>query len=63
MNATLETEANEACIGCHTHIGVNITWERATTLEFTAGHTEAGWSIGDFNATGTNTTTTSGGGY
>jgi len=56
----LEQGANEACIGCHTHIGVNITWERATTLAFTAGHTTAGWDITDFTAEGsvTNTTTT-----
>lgn len=57
--------ANEACIGCHTHVGVNITWSKATTLEFNAteqtladgSHT---WSITDFRATGTNITKTSG---
>jgi len=58
LNSTLEQGGNEACIGCHTHIGVNITWERATTLVFTAGHTTDGWDIGNFTAQGTNTTTT-----
>lgn len=64
MTSGLETGANEACIGCHTHTGVNITWIRATTLTFTADHDPVtGWVIGDFTAEGTNTTTTSGGGY
>jgi len=61
--AGLEQGANEACIACHTMIGTAITWDRATTLEFTAGHTAEGWTVGEFNATGTNTTETSGGGY
>jgi len=55
----LEEGGNEACIGCHTHIGVNITWERATTLTFVADHDPVtGWNITDFTAEGTNTTTT-----
>jgi len=62
--AGLEQGANEACIACHTMIGTNITWQRATTLVFTAGHDATGWTVGDF-AVGadTNHTTTSGGGY
>lgn len=57
--------ANEACIACHTHIMVNITWQRAVALEFnsTMGiNTTDGshvWNIGAYNATGTNITTTS----
>ncbi len=62
-DATLMEGANEACIGCHTHIGVNITWQRATTLSFTAGHDAGEWVLSDFTAEGTNETTTSGGGY
>jgi len=59
LNASLEQGGNEACIGCHTHIGVNITWKRATTLTFVADHDPAtGWNITDFTAQGTNTTTT-----
>jgi len=51
-------DANEACIACHTMIGTAITWERAITLEFTAGHDATGWVVGNFNATGVNSTTT-----
>jgi len=49
-NSTLQQGANEACIGCHTHVNVNITWERATMLAFTAGHTIDGWNVTDFAA-------------
>jgi hypothetical protein len=57
--------ANEACIACHTHIRVNITWSKATTLEFTATELTLPdgshyWNITNFNATGVNITTTSG---
>ncbi len=56
---------NEACLACHTHIAVNITWSKATTLEFGAtesvlpdgNHT---WTVGNFTATGVNITKTSG---
>lgn len=56
--------ANEACISCHTHIGVNITWTKATTIEFNASETvlsdgNHSWIVGNFNATGVNITTTS----
>jgi len=60
MNATLETEANEACIGCHSMVGTDITWIRATTLTFVADHDPVeGWVIDGFTAEGsvTNTTT------
>ncbi len=57
--------ANEACVGCHTHVRVNITWQKATTLGFNASesmlpggnHT---WVVDEFNATGVNITKTSG---
>ena len=57
--------ANEACISCHTHIIVNITWTKATTITFNSTETvlpdgNHSWIVGNFNATGTNVTTTSG---
>ena len=57
--------SNEACISCHTHIGVNITWTKATTIEFAASETvlsdgSHSWTVGSFNATGVNVTHTTG---
>jgi hypothetical protein len=62
--ARLLKGSNEACISCHTHVRVNITWERATSMEFSATENVVGgirtWVIGNFNATGSNVTKTSG---
>ena len=57
--------ANEACISCHTHIGVNITWTKATTIEFNSKEVVRPdgshyWNITQFNATGVNVTKTTG---
>ena len=57
--------ANEACISCHTHIGVNITWTKATTIEFDSEEVVLPdgshyWNVTNFNATGVNVTKTSG---
>lgn len=57
--------ANEACVSCHTHIAVNITWSRATTIEFNATENvlpdgNHSWIVGSFNATGVNITKTCG---
>jgi nitrate/TMAO reductase-like tetraheme cytochrome c subunit len=57
--------SNAACISCHTHIGVNITWSRATTIEFNATETvlptgNHSWIVGAFSATGVNITKTCG---
>ena len=48
--------SNEACISCHTHIAVDIHWEKAYKINFTAveqgttgKHT---WSIGNFTTEG-----------
>lgn len=64
IGAKLLKGANEACISCHTHVRVNITWERATSMGFNATETVVGgigtWNIGNFSATGSNITTTSG---
>ncbi|KAF5432805.1 hypothetical protein C5S36_07830 [Candidatus Methanophagaceae archaeon] len=49
--------ANEACIACHTRIGVNISWTKSTTLHFNANETHDGtWIIDDFTAHGQNET-------
>jgi hypothetical protein len=49
--------ANEACIACHTRIGVNITWTKREYLDFHASEDAAGnWSIPGFTAGGTNVT-------
>ena len=49
--------ANEACIACHTRIGVNITWTKNEYLEFTATEDGTGnWTIPGFTAGGTNIT-------
>ncbi|MGB3458135.1 MAG: hypothetical protein WBB08_02335 [Halobacteriota archaeon] len=45
--------ANEACIACHTRIGVNITWTKNKNLEFDASEDEMGeWTIPGFAAGG-----------
>ena len=45
--------ANEACIACHTRIGVNITWTKNKNLEFDATEDEMGeWTIPSFAAGG-----------
>ncbi len=55
----LMEDSNEACIACHTRVGVNITWTKNTVLEFTAGEDDLGnWTLTDFKATGDNVTNT-----
>jgi len=52
---------NSACIGCHTHAFVNITWNRAIGYELDANVSNAGWVVNFTGvSTSTNTTTTSG---
>ena len=64
INSKLLKGANEACISCHTHVRVNITWSRATYMEFSATENIIGgdrvWTVGNFGATGVNITKTSG---
>jgi len=49
--------ANEACLACHTRIGVNITWTKRVHLDFNATEDGAGnWSIPSFTAGGENVT-------
>ena len=53
--------ANEACVGCHTHVRVNITWTHPQDLSFDANEDEYGtWTIENFEGTGTVTVETSG---
>ncbi|NQE54054.1 hypothetical protein C5S29_10725 [ANME-1 cluster archaeon GoMg3.2] len=57
MNETLMEGANEACIACHTRIGVNITWTKNENLEFDASEDEMGeWTIPSFAAGGSDVT-------
>jgi hypothetical protein len=49
--------SNSACIACHTHVQVNITYSRPDTMVFTSTEgTTGNWSIGDITAIGTNVT-------
>jgi len=56
INGTLHEGANEACIACHTHTGVNITWIRATHLAFTWDNVDD-TIVGNFTAEGRKETT------
>ncbi|VVB96261.1 Cytochrome c7 c [uncultured archaeon] len=55
-------DANSACLGCHSHAGVNVTWRRSIGYEMTVNTSTAGKF--DVNVTGIsstmNVTTTSG---
>ncbi|MCK4731224.1 MAG: hypothetical protein KAT65_02090 [Methanophagales archaeon] len=57
INDTLMEDSNEACIACHTRVGVNISWTKNEYLEFTAGEDKFGnWTVEDFAAGGDNET-------
>lgn len=62
-NSNIMRNENAACIACHTHISVNITWTRNTTMNFNAiegtnnTHT---WIVTNFSVSGINTTHTTG---
>lgn len=43
---------NSACIGCHTGVGVNISWTRNTSITFIANKSNGDWVMSDMNATG-----------
>ena len=56
-NSSLMDGANEACIACHTRIGVNITWTKNKNLEFNASEDGTGvWTIPGFAAGGSDVT-------
>jgi len=53
----LMEDSNEACVACHTRVGVNITWVKNENLEFTATEGATGdWDVDNFAASGSNTT-------
>ncbi|NJD76635.1 MAG: hypothetical protein FIB08_05990 [Candidatus Methanoperedens sp.] len=59
--------ANEACIACHTHVAVDITWTKRTGMSLTAEETQPGgpgsahsWNVGNYVATGVATVLTEG---
>ena len=53
----LMTDSNEACIACHTRVGVNITWTKNENLVFDATEDDLGnWNLTGFAATGSNVT-------
>lgn len=39
------TGGNVACIGCHTHAVINVTWTRAIGYNLTSNASGAGWSL------------------
>ena len=58
-NSGLLKGGNSACIGCHTGVGVNISWTRNTSITFIADKSSGDWAVSDMNATGTATNFTS----
>ena len=60
-NSSLLKDGNEACISCHTHIRVNISWSRPSTMSFNSSINNNGtWSLSNFTGEGRNFTTTKG---
>ena len=58
LNQSMLPNATEACVACHTHADINITFTWRDKLKFTAEKSETGeWIIGDFYAEGTVTRT------
>ncbi len=54
-------DANAACLGCHSHAGVNITWKRSIGYDLSVNATDDGMLVNFTGvSTATNTTTTSG---
>lgn len=57
MDEPLMEGANEACLACHTRVGVNITWTKRLYLDFNAIEDAAGnWTIPSFAGGGENVT-------
>jgi hypothetical protein len=53
----LMEDSNEACIACHTRVGVCITWTKNEIMDFQAHEDDQGdWTVSDFKATGSNVT-------
>lgn len=61
VTSTVMEGANEACVGCHTHVAVDITWNKPTNLSFTANSSNLGvWTVSNFGSSGEKQTTTHG---
>ena len=57
ISETLMEGANEACISCHTRIGMDIEWTKRENLNFNAGENQHGtWTLSNFGASGDNMT-------
>lgn len=50
--------ANTACVGCHTHVRVNLTWVRLTDYNVTANATSGSWNVNISNDWMNSTSTT-----
>lgn len=60
-NSKLLKGSNEACISCHTHVRVNITWTKATHMTMNAiVNTDGSWSVTNISAEGNASYKTSG---
>ncbi len=52
-SASLLQGSNEACVGCHTHVAVDIVWDKPTNLSFNASVSVNGvWTVNNFEAHG-----------
>jgi len=53
--------ANEACVACHTHVAVTITWDKPTDLSFNANSSNIGvWTVSNFQSSGSQINVTTG---
>jgi hypothetical protein len=53
IDDTLMEDSNEACIACHTRVGVDIQWTKNVGMNFQARENDLGvWTVSDFTATG-----------
>jgi hypothetical protein len=48
-----------ACIACHTHTSINVTFIRATGMNITANHTSGTWDMDVFQVNSSEYNTTS----
>lgn len=61
LNDPLMSGANEACVACHTHVRVDITWTHPANMTFNATEDGTGtWTVGNFATSGTVTVNTVG---
>lgn len=55
-SSNLLIDANEACVGCHTHVAVDINWQKAYKIAFNAVQTattgQHSWAVNNFIAEG-----------